>query len=59
MATTVGTAYEMLIGGEWRGSEGGTFDVTNPATGALVGTVPNATTDDLAALYSEKKCFAF
>ena len=48
MAATVGTAYEMLIGGEWRSSEGGTFDVTNPATGELVGTVPNATTDDLA-----------
>ena len=47
MATTVGAAYEMLIGGAWRGSDGGTFEVTNPASGEVVGTVPNATTDDL------------
>jgi len=32
-----------LIGGEWVGADSGeTIDVTNPATGELIGTVPNA-----------------
>ena len=47
MATTVGSESRMLIGGEWVASEGGAFDVTNPASGEVVGTVPNATVDDV------------
>ena len=32
-----------LIGGAWSGADSGaTFDVTNPATGAVIGTVPNS-----------------
>ncbi|MDX6569278.1 MAG: hypothetical protein QOH15_1856, partial [Gaiellales bacterium] len=33
MATTVPMEYRMLIDGELVGSDGGTFAVTNPATG--------------------------
>ena len=47
MATATGTTHRMLIGGEWVGSDGGEFDVTNPASGETVGTVPNATADDV------------
>ena len=47
MATTVGTEYQMLIGGDWVGSDGGAFDVTNPATGETIATVPNATVEDV------------
>ena len=32
-----------LVGGEWIGADqGGTIDVTNPATGEVIGTIPNA-----------------
>ena len=38
----------LLIGGNWAEATGGArFDVTDPATGALVGTVPNATEGDV------------
>jgi succinate-semialdehyde dehydrogenase/glutarate-semialdehyde dehydrogenase len=47
MATTVPLDYRMLIDGELVGSDGGTFGVTNPATGEEIATVPNATLDDL------------
>ena len=47
MATTVGTEYRMLIGGDWVESDGGAFDVTNPATGETIATVPNATVEDV------------
>ena len=47
MATTVGTEYRMLIGGDWVESDGGAFDVTNPATGDTIATVPNATVEDV------------
>jgi succinate-semialdehyde dehydrogenase / glutarate-semialdehyde dehydrogenase len=47
MATTVPLDYRMLIDGELVGSDGGTFAVTNPATGEEIATVPNATMDDL------------
>ncbi len=36
-----------LIGGEWVGADSGkTFDVNNPATGAIIGTVPDCGTDE-------------
>ncbi|MDX6628605.1 MAG: hypothetical protein QOH00_851, partial [Gaiellales bacterium] len=38
MATMAATDYQMPIGGDWGESEGGRFEVTNPATGAVVGT---------------------
>ncbi len=48
MATTVPLDYRMMIDGELVDSDdGGTFPVTNPATGEEIATVPNATLDDL------------
>src|SRR5436305_5252713 len=47
MATIAATDYSMPIGGEWVESDGGRFDVTNPATGEVVGTAVNATADDV------------
>ena len=47
MATMAATDYQMPIGGEWGESDGGRFEVTNPATGAVVGTAVNATADDV------------
>jgi succinate-semialdehyde dehydrogenase/glutarate-semialdehyde dehydrogenase len=48
MATTVPLDYRMMIDGELVDSDdGGTFSVTNPATGEEIATVPNATLDDL------------
>ena len=38
MATIAKSDYQMPIGGEWGESDGGRFDVTNPATGEVVGT---------------------
>ena len=49
MATIAATDYQMPIGGEWGESDGGRFDVTNPATGEVVGTAVNATADDVRA----------
>ena len=38
----------LLIGGEWSEATGGArFDVTSPATGEVVGSVPNATAGDI------------
>ncbi len=40
----------LLIGGSWvEAAGGGRFDVTNPATGEIVGSVPNATQADVVA----------
>jgi len=47
MATIAANDYSMPIGGEWVESDGGRFDVTNPATGEVVGTAVNATADDV------------
>ncbi|MDX6618508.1 MAG: succinate-semialdehyde dehydrogenase / glutarate-semialdehyde dehydrogenase [Gaiellales bacterium] len=47
MATIAKSEYQMPIGGEWVESEGGRFDVTNPATGEVVGSAVNATADDV------------
>ena len=48
-----------LIGGEWTGAaEGGTIDVTNPATGAVLGTVPNCGAGETeAAIAAAKAAF--
>ncbi len=49
MATAAtGVEEQLLIGGEWvEAADGGRFDVTDPATGELVGSVPNAGADDV------------
>ncbi|MCP3427257.1 NAD-dependent succinate-semialdehyde dehydrogenase [Rothia sp. AR01] len=40
----------LLIAGEWRdASDGGTFDVENPATGEVIATLASATREDAAA----------
>lgn len=40
----------MFINGEWADAEfGGTFDVTNPATGEVIGSVPDGGADDATA----------
>src|SRR3546814_15690711 len=36
-----------LVGGQWRDADGGgTFEVTNPATGAVLGTIPDMGTGE-------------
>ena len=40
---------EMLIGGRWRPGGGGVEEVTSPFDGAVVGTVPVATVEDVDA----------
>ncbi len=51
MATTQTRRDErLLIGGAWVEASGnGRFDVTNPATGEVVGSTPDATADDVRA----------
>jgi succinate-semialdehyde dehydrogenase/glutarate-semialdehyde dehydrogenase len=45
MAT--GTAQQMFVGGNWQPSTSGeTFDATSPATGQLIGTVPQGDRED-------------
>ena len=45
-----GIEERLLIGGEWvEAAEGGRFDVTDPATGDLVGSMPNAGEEDVQA----------
>ena len=50
----------LFIDGEWRAaSTGATFDVTNPLTGAVVGTAANASaTDCAAAAEAAQRAFA-
>jgi succinate-semialdehyde dehydrogenase/glutarate-semialdehyde dehydrogenase len=41
---------QLLIGGEWRAAAGGErFDITNPANGEVVGSMPNGTLEDVRA----------
>ena len=48
MAVAAGYDEQLLIGGEWVESESGArFDVTDPATGDVVGSVPDATDRDV------------
>ena len=50
MAVVVGKDEQLLIGGSWREAESGDrFDVTNPATGEVVGSVPNGSVEDVQA----------
>jgi succinate-semialdehyde dehydrogenase/glutarate-semialdehyde dehydrogenase len=50
MATTVELQEQLLIGGQWVSARSGErFDVTNPATGEPVGSVPDADASDVAA----------
>jgi acyl-CoA reductase-like NAD-dependent aldehyde dehydrogenase len=47
MAMHVGTAQQMFVGGEWQSSATGeTFEASSPATGALIGTIPQGGRDD-------------
>jgi succinate-semialdehyde dehydrogenase / glutarate-semialdehyde dehydrogenase len=49
-AAATGIEERLLIGGEWvEAGGGGHFDVTDPATGDLVGTVPDAGESDVRA----------
>ena len=44
---TTGTAQQMFVDGDWQSSASGeTFDATSPATGELIGTVPEGDRDD-------------
>jgi succinate-semialdehyde dehydrogenase/glutarate-semialdehyde dehydrogenase len=50
MAVITGIQEQVLIGGRWVDAESGDrFDVTNPATGEIVGTVPDASEGDVRA----------
>ncbi len=50
---------QLYIGGEWRdASDGGTFDVLNPATEQVIASVASATVDDaMAALDAAEAAF--
>jgi aldehyde dehydrogenase (NAD+) len=46
--TVATSTYQNLIGGEWVPAEGGaTFEVTNPATGELIGVFPDSSASDV------------
>ena len=50
MAVITGQDEQLLIGGKWVDAGGGKrFDVTNPATGEVVGSVPNGSASDVQA----------
>jgi succinate-semialdehyde dehydrogenase/glutarate-semialdehyde dehydrogenase len=50
MAVVTGKDEQLLIGGEWiAAGSGERFDVTNPATGEVVGSMPDAAQDDVEA----------
>jgi succinate-semialdehyde dehydrogenase/glutarate-semialdehyde dehydrogenase len=50
MAVITGRDEQLLIGGRWTAAESGeTFDVTNPATGEIVGTMPDGSEADVEA----------
>jgi len=50
MATTINLDEHLLIGGSWIDATGGArFDVTDPATGNKVGSMPNGTEADVKA----------
>ncbi len=50
MAVITGKDERLLVGGEWvEARSEGRFDVTNPATGEVVGAVPDADSDDVQA----------
>jgi succinate-semialdehyde dehydrogenase / glutarate-semialdehyde dehydrogenase len=48
MAVITGRDEQLLVGGEWVGAASDErFDVTNPATGEVVGSVPDGSADDV------------
>jgi len=48
--------YKMYIDGEWtEGTSGNTFEVRNPATGELIGTVPVASEEDVDRAFRAAK----
>src|SRR4029078_2324361 len=48
MAVITGKDEELLVGGRWVAAESGArFDVTNPATSEIVGTMPDAGEEDV------------
>jgi succinate-semialdehyde dehydrogenase/glutarate-semialdehyde dehydrogenase len=50
MAVVTGKDEQLLIGGEWVGAASGErFDVSNPATGEVVGSVPDGSEEDVQA----------
>ena len=50
MAVITGKDEQLLIGGNWVDARSGErFDVTNPATGELVGNVPDGSEEDVSA----------
>jgi succinate-semialdehyde dehydrogenase / glutarate-semialdehyde dehydrogenase len=50
MAVAAGHEEQLLIGGRWIEAAGGArFEVTDPATGDVVGSVPDAAADDVRA----------
>jgi succinate-semialdehyde dehydrogenase / glutarate-semialdehyde dehydrogenase len=50
MAVVTGQHEQLLIGGEWvEAADGGRFDVTDPATGDVVGSVPDGGRADVEA----------
>src|SRR5919201_2083026 len=50
MAVITGVDERLLVGGEWVDAESGArFDVTNPATGEVVGTMPDSSDVDVRA----------
>jgi succinate-semialdehyde dehydrogenase / glutarate-semialdehyde dehydrogenase len=50
MAVITGKDEQLLIGGKWVDARSGErFDVTNPATGELVGNVPDGSEEDVSA----------
>tara|TARA_B100001079_G_scaffold266778_1_gene274460 strand:- start:2694 stop:4169 length:1476 start_codon:yes stop_codon:yes gene_type:complete len=51
--------YRQFIGGAWSDGQGDSMDVTNPATGAVVGRLNLSTTDDVqSALEAADRAFA-
>ena len=61
MVTTVDkpTAYQMYVEGRWLDAQGGqTFDVVNPATEAVIGSAPDAGTEEMRqAIAAARKAF--
>ncbi len=54
-----GTGYQMFVGGEWRPSASGeTFQATSPATGEVIGTVPQGDRDDARAAIASARAAA-
>jgi succinate-semialdehyde dehydrogenase/glutarate-semialdehyde dehydrogenase len=57
MATSTG--QQMFVGGEWRASASGeTFDAASPATGEVIGSVPQGDRDDARAAIASARAAA-